>query len=416
MESTQTLSTLDRAEDLLQDGKYEGALDTVRKLYGQTLPSSDRGRALAIEVVCLEHLARREEAERLIMGIMQEEGDDHAFVLAAGMAFSDFESFLHAEVFLRNLCELEPSNHLAWFNLAIALGREGRYEEAVKAYDECLALDPEFTEAYVQKAYCLEMLDDLDASVETYRRYLERVPKDAEIWKALGIVESDRRKFDAAYQAFEKAAEHTDDPEDIYFNWAITAVRRNDMRHLERCIEKLQDIDAESWRTLLARADYEDAEGHVWPAWELLNEGFETALEDEEDEEARSYVASVLLRFAHRHDMADHAREPVFQIFENALFTDEVMEALQALEGRFSNAAISFQVVLRTQRDGVDRFIVYGVAAETADEAGRLAIDFEHRCSDDEWALYSIHQLTTPDEGRIGVYWRSGETGQAPGA
>ncbi len=60
--------------------------------------------------------------------------------------------------------------------------------------------------------------------------------------------------------------------------------------------------------------------------------------------------------------------------------------------------------------------MVYGVAADTADEAGRLAIDFEQRCSPDEWVLYSIHQLTTPDEGRIGVYWRSDEYDQAPGA
>lgn len=411
-----TVSTLERAEELLQNHDLDQALATVRKLYGQSLPSSDRARALAVEVVCLERLDKGEEAERLIVGTMKEEGDDLAFVLAAGIAFSELDSFLHAEVFLRNLCELEPDNHAAWYNLAIALGREGRYEEAVRAYDECIAHAPDFDEAYVQKAYCLEMLNDLAGSVATYHEYLERSPKDAEIWKALGIVESDRRRFTEAYAAFQKAAECTDDPEDIYFNWAITAARQNDLEQLERCIEQLQDLDAESWRTLLARADYEEAEGHVWPGWELLCEAFETALDDEEDEEARSYVAASLLRYAYRHEMADHASEAVLQMFDQGLFAEDVLEALQALEGRLSNAAISYQVVLRTERDGRDRFIVYGVAADNADEAGRLAVEFEGRCSHDAWDLYSIHQLTTPDEGRIGVYWRSSESDRAPGA
>ncbi len=423
MDSALTLNTVDRAERVLLEGDPEGALQLVRNLYGQILPSSDRGRALAIEVVCLERLSKSEEAERLVVEMMKEEGDDHAYVLAAGVQFSDLEAYLHAEVYLRNLCEMNPSSEVAWYNLAVALGREGRLVEAVQAYDRCIALTPGLGDAYRQKAYCQEMLDDNAGAADTYRQYLALNADDAEAWKALGIVESDRRRFAEAYDAFRRAAEQSREPEDVYYNWAISAVRNSDAEQQRRCIDKLQDIDPEGWRTLLTRADQEELEGNVWPAWELLCEAFENATTDsgenqeDEDEDVGGYVAAALLRFAHRHDLRDHAQDYVQRIFEERLFSEDALEALQAFEGRLSNSATSFQVVVR--RGGADaaHYLVYGVSADDADEAGRLAIEFEARCAPDEGtSLYAIHQLSTPDEGLIGVYWRSEEFDRPPGS
>lgn len=415
MESAVTLSTLDRAEQVLAKGDIESALALVRKLYGQTLPSADRGRALAIEVVCLERLTKLDEAGQLVTAMMKEDGDDHEYVLAAGIQFSELDSYHHAEVYLRNLCELEPKNPLSWHNLAIALGRGGQYAEAAKAYDECIARDPVFPDPHLQKAYCLELTEDLEGSAQAYRRYLELVPDDAESWKALGIVESDQRRFGPAYEAFARAAEHSREPEDVYFNWAITAIRNGDSDQQEACIEKLLELDPDGWRTLLTRADHDELAGQTWPAWEFLGEAFESVAEDEDETEALSYVAATLLRFAHRQGMRDHAQEYVLRIFDRGLFTEEVIEALQTLEGRVSNSAASFQAVVKRTADGADRFVVYGVSAEEAEEAGRLAIDFEERCgASAESSLYSLHQLTAPDEGLIGVYWRSDEYDRPP--
>ncbi len=417
MESTTTISTIDRAEELLTTGDTQPALDMVRTLYGQTLTSTDRGRALAIEAVCLLELERTNDAEQLVADIMKDEGDDLAFVLAAGIEFSDLGEHMQAEVFLRNLCELDANNHLAWFNLAINFGREERYMEAANAYQKAITLNADFSEAYVQRAYCLEALNDLAGAAAMYRAYLEHTPDDDEVWKSLGIVESERKKFDDAYAAFEKALTCTDEPEDIWFNWAITAVRRDDEETLERCITKLQDLSPEGWRTLLARADYEESQEHVWPAWELLSEALETVLDDEEeDDEAAGYVGAALLRFANRNDMREHAAEHVLRLFEEDLLTEEVIEALQAFEGRMSNSAASFQVMLRGENDGRTVYLVYGVSADDADEAGRLALAFQERCAPEPWALHTIHQLSEPDEGRIGVYWRSRLYNRPPGS
>lgn len=386
-------------------------------LYGQVLPSSDRGMGLALEVVCLEILERGQEAQNLIADVMKEEGDDHVFVLAAGIEFADLEFYAHAEIFLRNLCELDPDNHLGWFNLAITLGRESRYPESIKAYEECIRCDPTFPDAYLQKGYCEEMMGDLEQAAATYRHCLESTAEEPEAWKALGIVESDRRNYEASCEAFAQAEKLGADPVDIYFNWAISATRNNDIQKLEVCIEKLQAVDPEGWRTLLTRADYEETQQGAWAAWELLTEALEAALEEEGDVEARGYVAGSLLRFAKRNEMEVHVEEHVKRIFKEELFTEDVLEALMTLENRLSNAASSHQVVLETDGGESDRlYVVYGVSAENPEQARDIAMEFQQRCREDVWKVYSLQEISGRDEGPLGVYWRSPEADTPPGA
>lgn len=414
-----TADALDRAEELFENGEYEAVLDIVLGLYGETLPSSARGRGLALEAVSLERLGRGDDAEGLIAEVMKEEGDDLAFVLAAGLAFSDYEAFADAEVFLRNLCEIQPENPLAWYNLAISLGREGRYAESVQMYDQSLNRDPSFADAHLQKAYCLETTGDFDAAAETYRTYLELESADGAAWRALGIVESERQEHEAAYAAFRTALETGDNPVHVHFNWAITAFQKGDLEQAETNLAVLQELEPEGAQTLLTQADFEEAHGRIWPAWEYLGEAFEAVLEEEDDVEACSSVAAAIIRFAMHNDMRDNLTEHIDRIFEERLFSEEALEALLSLEGGMSNAAVSHQVVLRTGEDvstdgGAQRFVVYGVSAEDPSEAAGLALDFEARCGQAAWDVYSMQQISGPDEGLIGVYWRSEETARAP--
>ena len=421
MDTDKAIDTLERAQDLYEMGRPDDALQEVRTLYGQPLGSYERGRALAIECCCLEQLGRGEEAQNLVSEVMKDEGDDHAFVLAAGMGFSDLDSFILAEIFLRNMCELEPENHVAWFNLAITLGREGRYPESIEMYDQCIAQNPTFPDAHLQKAYCFELMNDFARASETYRRYLEIQPGDGEAWNALGAAETEHRNHEGAYQAFQQALASGYHPADVYFNWAISAVAKNDRDRLEQCLGELTRLEPDGWRTHLTRADFEEVDGNTWIAWESAGEAFEVALEEEDDPDAADYAASALIRFATRNDMASEAANYIERIFEQELFDQDVLEALLDLEGRLSNASMSHQVVLKmpeNRPEGVelDAYVVYGVSADSAEECGVLAIEFELRVSGVEWELYSTQQVTSPDEGPVGVYWRSEVMPNPPGA
>lgn len=407
--------TLARAEELYLDGDVNAALDMLRNLYGQSLPSSVRGQALALEVVCLEELGRKQEADNVIVDVMKEEGDDLAFVLAAGIHFADLESYIHAETFLRNMCELDPEDYQVWYNLAITLGREGRYPEAVQAYDESIRRKPDFASNFLQKGYCLYVMGQRREAAELYRSYLEMEPDDSEAWMTLAGLDSQLGEHDAADEAFERAVALEEDPTQVYFEWAMAAAQRGDLERINECIDRLSDIEEEGWPALIATARREEIQENTWRAWELLGEAFDAVRDEEEPDDADvDYVSGTLLRFAARHDMAMHAAEHLDRLYDEGKFSEDVLEAMQHLTGRYANAMKSYQVVLQAlfnlgddSHEEIPQYRVYGVAAEDAGEAERLAQGFEARCTGAEWQTFGIHQISPPDEGRVGVYWRS---------
>jgi tetratricopeptide (TPR) repeat protein len=414
------MDTLDRIEELCNQGDIETALTMVEGLYGQTLSSSDRGRAMALHVMCLESLDKRDDAQELIVEVMKDEGDDHPFILAAGMTFSNFDAFIHAETFLENLCELEPKSSLPWYNLAITLGREARYPESIAAYEKVIEINPDFTEALYQKAYCLRMMEDWDGAASAYLDYLTATPEDGDAWLEWAIMESNRGKPEEAYTAFEQAAVHGD-PIDVYHNWGIAALRYEDTEQIELCIEKLQDLSPNGWRTLAIRADWEEMQGNMYPAWEILQEAFDTVLDDENaDLESQEYIVVTALRFAKRNRMENEAIPCVDRIFDDSLFTEDTLMALQILEGQASNAVVSYQVTLRCKQDAEDAdeywYMVYGVQAETPEASEKFALAFEARCTPLTWEMMAVHQLSEPNEGLKGVYWRSELLNVPPGS
>jgi tetratricopeptide (TPR) repeat protein len=408
--------TLDRVEALARDHKFEEALALFQTLYDQARPSSERGKGLALEVICLEALDRVDDARELIPEVMEEEGDDHAFILAAGAAFSDLGAYHHAETFLKNLCELEPENFIAWHNLAINLGREQRYGEAINIYGKVTALSPEYPDAWYQLGYCQRLMGELDAAVDAYTKFLEQVPGDGEVWIELGVLESDREKFDRAYVAFEKATT-TDEAEDAYYNWAISALGAQDADQFEACIEHLQGINPHGWRTLMARADYEEINQRVEAAWQILCDAFDSVLDqDDVAGDARDYVIATLFRFAKRNRMEKDAAAFVDRIFDEGLFTEEILAGLQALQHTPVEAVIGYQVVLKGQLDGASEpvYVLYGVSGASPEEAEAHAKKFEARCSGAAFVSFEIQQISPPQPGLPGVYWRSGVVAELP--
>ena len=62
------------------------------------------------------------------------------------------------------------------------------------------------------------------------------------------------------------------------------------------------------------------------------------------------------------------------------------------------------------------RYIIYGVYAENGTDALEMAKVFESNCSPYAWEAESVYQLSTLDEGMLGVYWRSELMDTAPGS
>lgn len=414
--------TLDEVEELIAQGYTEEGLARLHELYSVEMPSSLRGRALALEVVGLEEQERFQEANRLIETTMKEDGDDLGFILAAGIQFSELDSVDQAEVFLKNLCQLDSENHLAWFNLGVALSRAGRHEEALHAYEQTLKRAPDFHEAHLHAAYALRVENKRDESLERYRLYTEIEPEDVDGWIGYAQLLSELDRHEEALDSFQKLEKLQPDSLDLYFDWAVSAARAKNDGMVASCVQRMIEIDSEDWRTLLTQADFEETLGNVWQAWERLCGAFEDVSDaEEEDPDAFDFVASALLRFAARNRMQENAAEYVEEIFTFQPLSEDVLDALLVLNERYSNASASFQVVLKgSAADDTGHlqvaYRVYGVAADEPEQAGMLAMAFEERCTSPAWQVFNIMQISPPDEGSIGVYWMSDLLSRPPSA
>jgi tetratricopeptide (TPR) repeat protein len=129
---------------------------------------------------------------------------------------------------LRELVKEEPDRIEGWYNLGYALTMAEEYEEAVKAYDEALAIDNFIFEIWFNKGAALYALRDFEAARECYEEALEINPDDAEAWNNLGNCHSRLADGEAAIEAYNKANAHfIEEQDERAIAYAEVAVQLN---------------------------------------------------------------------------------------------------------------------------------------------------------------------------------------------
>lgn len=393
---------LDYAATLLARGDALEALDAALTLAGQPLPSSVRGRCLATQVVALEQLEREDEAQTLIENAMEDEAEDFGFILSAGMTFSDLDAPGYAETFLENLCELDPNNPAPWHNYAIVLGRMERYEEALKAYRHALERDASFAPAIAQMAFCYHVLGDDASAMAAYDDYLALEPEDAEAWTSLAMLRSANGETGAAYEAYRRALDAGGDAENIYFNWGLTAAQEQNATALDEALAELETIAPGGWRTWLLRGELRESRGEIETATGAYDAAVSIAA-TEADPETSAFAVAAALRFAVRRDAFEFAEALEERVFDNRWFTEETLELIRLRRGHDAVAA-SYQVVFA---ETAEAGWVYGVYAESADDAEHYARTFHRQARLPELPTFSVQQISEPSDVVVGVYWRS---------
>jgi tetratricopeptide (TPR) repeat protein len=126
------------------------------------------------------------------------------------------EAIEELRVFLRD----SPDSIEGWYNLGYALTEIEEYDEAIRAYDEALAIDNGIFVLWFNKGTALYEQRDFEKAKECYEKALEINPEDAEAWNNLGNCFSRLADGRAAIVAYTRAVALKPDYAEAFYNKA----------------------------------------------------------------------------------------------------------------------------------------------------------------------------------------------------
>jgi tetratricopeptide (TPR) repeat protein len=130
-------------------------------------------------------------------------------------------------------------------NLGTALLNQGRLDEAAKYYHRALEIYPDFAEAYNNLGILLTKQGQTVEAIEQYRKAIELNPSRAEFYNNLGNLLSKQGRTDEAIEQFQKALEVAPDNAKVRFNLAniLTAKGRWDeaIEQYQQALKQMPD-------------------------------------------------------------------------------------------------------------------------------------------------------------------------------
>jgi len=187
-----------QAQILMRRKKYEKAIDILDKLLLIEPGNADLYLLLAEAYSDKGNMEKAVECYLQALPFMDREEHDYVFMDIAGeyLSHSEYEKALEylqkalkvnphndliyldilfacqvleevekALEIYRKQVDRDPYNHLAWFYMGVALADADRNTEAIEAFDFAMVIDPNFSEAFYQKAEILMSLGKYEEAI-----------------------------------------------------------------------------------------------------------------------------------------------------------------------------------------------------------------------------------------------------------
>jgi len=106
--------------------------------------------------------------------------------------------------------KIDPNNPIVWNNKGLALYYLGKYEEAITSYEHAITIDPSDADAWNSKGNSLDALKKYEEAILAYEHAITIDPSDADAWNSKGNSLNSLGKRDEAKKCLDKAKELDD--------------------------------------------------------------------------------------------------------------------------------------------------------------------------------------------------------------
>lgn len=175
----------------------------------------------------LAHTRRSDDAEPYLKKALELDPNSSMAHNSMGMIKIQQRKFEEAKNHLEKAIAGDSKNHLAYYNYAYVLSREGRDEfgfvtsfpsekakQMREALNKSIAINPAYTESYELMAFVnLVNNEQLDESVKLLKNALKYQPGDQQIILRIAEILSRQEKFDDAKYLAEKISNSTSEPD-----------------------------------------------------------------------------------------------------------------------------------------------------------------------------------------------------------
>ena len=131
-------------------------------------------------------------------------------------------NYVRAVELLRKATSTDPSHRTAWNNLGRAFHAQGKWSEAIEAYDRQIAINAFDEYAYNNRALSELALQRFDAAETSFRKQIEVSPLDKYAHRNLGRLLLQRKRSKEAHDALQTAVRVSPDDRDAHMLLART--------------------------------------------------------------------------------------------------------------------------------------------------------------------------------------------------
>ena len=145
-----------------------------------------------------------------------------ASVLLASLTFQQIGVWKNSLVILNYILDKEPHNspHVYLYR-GMALEKAGKLERALEDYNQAIALDPSYSEAYNNRGLLYQKKGRRDNAIEDFNRSILLDPSSGKAYFNLGVIHAETGLFDQAIEDFNHSLTREPAFADAYANRGI---------------------------------------------------------------------------------------------------------------------------------------------------------------------------------------------------